>query len=117
MNQLQGIPNHGGPLMEDIVYHIALAYQTLRLDTMPTEDTCSMSIKCALGDSLNQDCKCKNTTQCRQLTIGSCLSGYSIYPRSGPIISPYAYMVYILNGDWIEKKHILIGFARADKVS
>ena len=89
-------------------YHIA--YQTLGLDATPTKDTCIMSIKCALGDSLNQDCTCKNTVQCRRLITKSCPPGdYLLYPSSGSIISPYTYMLYPWDGDWTQKKPALLG--------
>lgn len=85
-----------------------LAYQTLHLDTKLTEDTCNFFIRCALSDSLNEDCQCKNLTQCRNLINASCMTEFSVYPSQGAVISPYVYMVYERDRDWTNKKPDLL---------
>ena len=81
-----------------------LNYQTLHLDTTLTNDMCNFSIRCALSDSLNKDCHCKNLTQCHNSIINSCMNEFLFYPSLGVIISPYAHMMYVRNHDWTKKK-------------
>lgn len=72
--------------------------QTFGLDTIMTED------RCALGNSLDQYCLCKNASQCRDFIITSYNESIIQYPASGPMLSPFAYMLYVRDSDWIDKK-------------
>jgi hypothetical protein len=91
----------------------SLAYQTLRLDTTADTDTCTFSLKCALSGSLDQDCECKNTTSCSIMITKLCANPYLLYPGSGALPFPYAYMVYAREHDWTNKKsQVLLYFGR-----
>jgi hypothetical protein len=87
-----------------------LPYQTLQLDSLAFTDNCTLSLKCALSDGLDQNCKCKSATACRPVVISSCANGCLYYPRSGSLLTPYADMCYISNRDWRKKKPDLIRF-------
>jgi hypothetical protein len=86
----------------------SLAYQTLGLDTTADTDKCAFSIKCALSNSLDQDCQCKSAAACRKLVNDSCAIAnlYLSYPGSGFLflISPYTGMLYVRERDWTNKK-------------
>ena len=61
-------------------------------------------IKCALSDSLDQNCECKNATACRKAVNDSCAKSYLNYPESGALVFPYFYMQYAREHDWTNKK-------------
>jgi hypothetical protein len=82
----------------------SLPYQRLKLDTTNITNTCAFSVKCALSDSLDQSCECKNTTACRKAVNDSCSKPYLNYPESGSLIFPYFYMQYARDHDWRNKK-------------
>jgi hypothetical protein len=82
----------------------SIAYQTLGLDTTAVDDICAFSLKCALSDSLDEDCTCKNPSACRKAVNDSCKGSYLIYPRPDPLLSPYVYMSYARERDWTNKK-------------
>jgi hypothetical protein len=82
----------------------SLPYQRLKLDTTNITNTCGFFIKCALSDSLDQSCECKNTTACRKAVNDSCSEPYLNYPESGSLIFPYFYMLYARDHDWRNKK-------------
>jgi hypothetical protein len=84
--------------------HYPFAYQTLGLDTTAVTDKCAFSLKCALSDSLDQDCQCKNTAACREVVKYWCNNSYTNYPGKGPLISPYVSMQYLRDRDWTKKK-------------
>jgi len=84
----------------------SLPYQTLRLDTTADTDKCVFSIKCALSNSLDQDCQCKSAAACRKLVNDSCanLNLFLPYPESGFVLAPYTGMLYVRERDWTNKK-------------
>jgi hypothetical protein len=80
-----------------------LPYQTLGLDLTTVSSKCTFSLKCALSNSLDQNCNCKNVTACRKAVDSSCANWHLLYPTSGPLLSPYAYMLYERDRDWTKK--------------
>ena len=88
-----------------------LPYQKLKLDTILIEDTCDFSTRCALSDSRNEDCSCKNLIQCHNLIIQSCRYESIFYPSLGRIISPLVSMVYNRGRQWTKKKPDALIFA------
>lgn len=82
----------------------SLAYQTLGLDTTAITNKCTFFIKCALSNSLDQNCECKNPTACRKAVIDSCPNSYHYYPRTEPLLAPYIGMAYEHDRDWTNKK-------------
>jgi hypothetical protein len=81
-----------------------LAYQTLGLDTTAVIDLCTFFLKCALSDSLNQDCPCKDINDCRKAINDLCMYVYLSYPGSGLLLSPFVDMLYDRDRDWTNNK-------------
>jgi hypothetical protein len=82
-----------------------LAYQTLKLDTTAKKDPCAFFVKCALSDSLDQDCTFKNKVAYRSAVNISCSSSsYVVYSGLGPIRSSDFHMIYATDPDWTNKK-------------
>jgi hypothetical protein len=81
-----------------------LAYQTLHLDTTANTSKCAFSLKCALSNSLDQDCHCKSAAACGIAVNESCTDVFVPYPESGLILSPYIGMMYVRERDWRDKK-------------
>ena len=82
----------------------SFAYQKLGLDSTTVADECIFSIKCALSDGLDQDCKCKNVSMCRPVIKDTCGNRYLVYPEIGSLLSPYINMIYRRDRDWTNKK-------------
>lgn len=80
-----------------------LAYETLHLDTTVYESKCLLSWKCAMTNSLNQNCICKNAAECHKEVADSCLNPYLYYPSSGMPFAPYVYLEYVRGRDWTNK--------------
>ena len=85
-------------------------YQTSGLDSTVITDKYEFAMRCALSDGLNQACECENATECRSVIINSCSNSYLFYPRAGPFVTPYLYMIYESDHDWTKKKPDAIGF-------
>jgi hypothetical protein len=83
----------------------SLAYQKLGLDTIVDDKICTFLLKCALSNSLDQDCQYKNVTAYRSAINDLCGQDlYLAYPRLYPLLAPFVYMVYERNRDWTKKK-------------
>jgi hypothetical protein len=59
-----------------------------------------MALKCALSESLNQDCPCKNAAACSKIMNEFCTDAFVLYPESGLVLSAYIGMVYTRDHDW-----------------
>jgi hypothetical protein len=57
-----------------------------------------------LSNSLDQNCNCKNTAECRKVVYDFCVNSYQDYPGTGALLSPYVYMQYARERDWTNKK-------------
>ncbi|CAF3583830.1 unnamed protein product [Adineta steineri] len=88
----------------------SLSYRIFNLDLLIIADQCIFAVKCALSDGLDQDCHCKNSTECRLLINNTCSDSFLNYPASGALLTPYVHMVYERDRDWKTKKPDRIRF-------
>jgi hypothetical protein len=85
-----------------------LPFQALQLDATNQTSPCDFVLKCALSNSLDQNCNCQNPTECGQLVKNICKDAYLFYPASNSLIYPYSHLLYARGRDWTKKKPDLI---------
>jgi len=93
----------------------SLAYQTLGLDTTKTTLNCVFHIKCALSNSLDQDCECKSPDECQQMIINSCPPVKIPYPLGRNILTSYISMLYDRERDWTKLRPDFLHYTGAIK--
>ena len=88
----------------------SLSYRTLGLDSTNLTDQCTFSLRCALSNGLDKDCDCKSSIECGSLVNILCSNLSLMYPIAGALITPYNYMFYRRDRDWMNKKPDEIAF-------